>query len=123
MSKSSKPGVHTRRDYLHLSYYNELCVPYQEPETSSERMACPAGYGSALPPTDHEVENRSINSSSEKTMVSAAELPPVTLYPPAAEPDILKRQIMPEPIVLMISGEYAILYQWLKYGLARGSVV
>ena len=30
---------------------------------------------------------------------------------------------MPEPIVLMISGEYAILYQWLKYGLARGSVV
>ena len=87
-------------------------------------MACPAGYGRSLPPpTEDESGKQAIDSSSEKTAVATTELPPVTLYPPAAEPDILKRQIMPEPIVLMISGEYAILYQWLKYGLARGSVV
>lgn len=90
-------------------------------------MACPAGYGARAPPSltaepTIETEKKEFDSSSETTAVSVENLPPITLYPPAAEPDILKKQIMPEPIVLFISGEYAILYQWLKYGLARGSV-
>jgi uncharacterized protein (DUF2236 family) len=76
-------------------------------------MTCPAGY------TWKDLEEMSrekvSDADSEKT------LPTVTLYPPTAEPKILL-DIMPEPIVGMLSGQFAIMMQWLKYGLARGSV-
>jgi uncharacterized protein (DUF2236 family) len=79
-------------------------------------MACPAGFGTKRPIEDPQKATYSASNSS-----TATALPLLTLYPPLHEPDILKN-ILKEPIVLFISGEYAILLQWLKYGLARGSV-
>ena len=60
-------------------------------------------------------DEKTSDIDSEKT------LPMITLYPPTAEPKILL-DIMPEPIIGMLSGQAAIMMQWLKYGLARGSV-
>jgi uncharacterized protein (DUF2236 family) len=62
-----------------------------------------------------ELNEKQSDTDSEKT------LPMVTLYPPTAEPKILL-DLMPEPIIGLLSGQFAIMMQWLKYGLARGSV-
>ncbi|KIV99424.1 uncharacterized protein PV09_08856 [Verruconis gallopava] len=78
-------------------------------------MACPAGYTiKDLDLSSGQTQDQE-NDNSEKT------LPMVTLYPPTAEPKILL-DLMPEPIIGLLSGQPAIMMQWLKYGLARGSV-
>lgn len=81
-------------------------------------MTCPAGYGENATLSLARDPEKHFHSDSDTTV---APLPPITLDEPAAEPKIFL-DIMPEPIVLFTSGEYAILLQWLKYGLAGGSV-
>lgn len=78
-------------------------------------MTCPAGY------TWKDLEE--LNTRDEKQSDTDGEkmLPMITLYPPTAEPKI-PLDIMPEPIIGMLSGQAAIMMQWLKYGFARGSV-
>jgi uncharacterized protein (DUF2236 family) len=76
-------------------------------------MACPAGYtekdlhllnGAAHPGIDnHDVEKA------------------VTAFKQICEPTILRTEIFPEPVMFLAS-QYSILMQWLKYGLARGSL-
>lgn len=77
-------------------------------------MTCPAGF------TMKDLEELNSNLQS-KPNVAEKKLPQLTLYPPTAEPKILL-EIAPEPIIGMLSGQFAIMMQWLKYGLARGSV-
>ena len=78
-------------------------------------MACPAGY------TLKDLEELQAQDEKYGETDGEKKLPMLTLYPPTAEPKILL-DIMPEPIIGMLSGQAAIMMQWLKYGLARGSV-
>jgi uncharacterized protein (DUF2236 family) len=76
-------------------------------------MACPAGYTEK---DLHLLNGAHPEKASEHDADEA-----VVAFRAIAEPKILQKEIMPEPVMFLAS-QYSILMQWCKYGLARGSV-
>ncbi|KIW04636.1 uncharacterized protein PV09_04382 [Verruconis gallopava] len=76
-------------------------------------MACPAGYTEKDLHLLNGVEHYSVNKNDVEKATAA--------FKQICEPDILRKEIMPEPVMFLAS-QYSILMQWCKYGLARGSL-
>jgi uncharacterized protein (DUF2236 family) len=76
-------------------------------------MACPAGYT--------EKDLHLLNGAEHPGISNHDVEKAITMFRQVEEPTILQKEILPEP-AMILAAQYAILMQWCKYGLARGSL-